>query len=175
MKTCSKCKKTKSRDQFHIQSGKKDGLRSHCKKCRASHHKNIYPLRDPEYGVWVSMNGRCLSEGNHAYPLYGGRGISVCERWRKSYQNFIADMGYRPEKGYDIDRIDNDGDYTPENCRWVTHKENTRNRSTSKLDQGKVLKMKTLRQVGLSYGKIAKSFNISRSYARQVCIGNYWD
>lgn len=74
------------------------------------------------------MNDRCSSPKNRFYQRYGGRGISVCERWRHSFKAFIEDMGRRPFLGAQIDRINNDGNYEPGNCRWVTRLVNTRNR-----------------------------------------------
>ncbi len=82
----------------------------------------------PVYTVWVSMKQRCLNVSNPAYQDYGGRGITVCHEWRNSFQKFYADMGDVPFKGAQIDRIDNEGDYEPGNCRWATSKENGRNR-----------------------------------------------
>lgn len=81
----------------------------------------------PEYMTWVRMRRRCENSESQDYHNYGARGIKVCERW-KVFANFYADMGERPGKGYMIDRVDNDGDYEPENCRWTTVKESNRNR-----------------------------------------------
>ena len=78
------------------------------------------------YHSWRSMKQRCDNENNKHYSDYGGRGISYCERWT-DFSNFLEDMG-EPEKGMSLDRIDNDGDYTPKNCRWATPKEQNRNR-----------------------------------------------
>ncbi len=79
------------------------------------------------YDVWRSMRDRCYNPRSRAFPDYGGRGIQVCDRWRNSYAAFAEDMGERPE-GCSIDRVDNDGDYTPTNCRWTDRKTQQRNR-----------------------------------------------
>lgn len=78
------------------------------------------------YTTWVNMRLRCFSEKHPLYPLYGARGITVCERWRDDYDAFYEDMGPRPEKTT-IDRINNDGNYEPGNCRWVPMSVQNRN------------------------------------------------
>lgn len=83
----------------------------------------------PEYSVWLAMMARCNNPKTKSYRLYGGRGISVCERWLR-FKNFIADMGNRPSNKHSIDRYPNkDGNYEPGNCRWATIKEQNRNTS----------------------------------------------
>jgi len=85
-----------------------------------------------EYKSWMSMRTRCENASSINYKDYGGRGISICERW-KSFENFIADMGKKPGPKYEIDRKDNEGDYCPENCRWATRRENSRNKRNNRL------------------------------------------
>lgn len=87
--------------------------------------------REDSYLVWIGMRQRCLNPNNQAYPRYGGRGIRICDRWI-SYTAFCEDMGPRPPK-HSIDRIDNDGNYCPENCRWATNKEQAQNTNGSRM------------------------------------------
>lgn len=89
--------------------------------------KNPHPL----YTVWQAMKQRCCNPCCHQWADYGGRGITVCERWQRSFQDFIADMGPRPE-GALIDRIDNSGNYEPGNCEWVSKSQSQMNRRNTK-------------------------------------------
>lgn len=85
----------------------------------------------PEYTNWAGMKDRCFRPASKAWGNYGGRGITVCERWINSFENFLADMGPRPTPKHSIDRIDNDGDYEPSNCRWATSAEQGQNKRTN--------------------------------------------
>jgi hypothetical protein len=99
-----------------------------CKAARTKHGAS----RSALYDLWCAMIQRCEREEHQHYHRYGGRGIKVCERWRHDFDAFRSDMGERPSRAYSIDRIDNDGDYEPGNCRWATRKEQGTNRSATR-------------------------------------------
>lgn len=105
----------------------------------------------PEYYIWKCMRQRCNNPKSHKYPIYGGRGITVCERWN-DFHNFISDMGTRPNKDYSIDRINNDGNYEPQNCRWSTRSEQMRNRREySQEVKDRIVKNLGNRNLGIIY------------------------
>jgi len=103
--------------------------------------------RSRTYSSWASMHSRLKDEGYHAYNRYSGRGIKVCERWN-DFKNFLNDMGERPQNTT-LDRINNDGDYTPENCRWATLKEQGANKSNSK-----VIEFRGVKNIQEEWGRI---------------------
>lgn len=109
------------------------------------------------YMIWGDMLSRCRNVNHKSYPNYGGRGITVCERWL-TFQNFEADMGARPE-GRTLDRIDNDGPYAPHNCRWATRQEQSSNRRNSifvDCDGERVTLREYCRRKSLTYRPIVK-------------------
>jgi len=85
----------------------------------------------PEYYVYQSMKSRCYNKKNPEYKNYGGRGITVSQRWLKSFSNFLEDMGNRPSEAHSLDRIDNNKGYEYKNCRWATDREQNENRRNS--------------------------------------------
>lgn len=91
----------------------------------------VYRL--PEYTAWCDMRKRCYFANHARYADYGGRGVIVCERWRNCFATFYQDMGPRPSASHSLDRIANDGDYEPGNCRWSTAKEQARNTRRNRL------------------------------------------
>ena len=101
-------------------------------KCNTTHGESN---KTPEYQCWINTKRRCTNPNARGFQDYGGRGIRVCERWsgENGFQHFLADMGRKPSKSHSIDRIDVNGNYCPENCRWATAKEQARNRTTTRL------------------------------------------
>jgi len=83
--------------------------------------------KHPLYASYLDMVARCSRPTHHAFARYGGRGITVCERWSQDFWVFVSDMGERPA-GHSLDRVDNDGPYAPENCRWATPSQQSKNR-----------------------------------------------
>jgi hypothetical protein len=94
-----------------------------------------------EYRIWINILRRCFDSNEPCYKNYGGRGITVCDRWLYSFNDFLSDVGFRPSKEYTLDRINNDGHYEPMNCRWATRKQQARNtRRNTILEIGGIVK-----------------------------------
>jgi len=109
-------------------------------KSRSKHNGNTYKHKK-EYAIWNSMINRCYNKNNKDYKNYGGKGIKVCDRWKNNFSNFFNDMGLKPES-MSLDRINNNGNYEPENCKWSTYIEQASNRSNNRKVPG-VKKRKT--------------------------------
>lgn len=100
--------------------------------CARKKHGNATRINSHEYYSWQSMKQRCTNPNADGFHRYGGRGISVCDEWLHSFETFLKDMGSRPD-GTSIERINSDDGYYPENCRWATSKEQSRNRCDNRI------------------------------------------
>ena len=118
-----------------------------------------------EFATWTDIQTRCHNPNSTAFADYGGRGIVVCARWRDSFQNFLSDMGERPA-GKSIDRINNDGPYSPENCRWATRQEQARNKRNNVWVEigGEV---KTLSEWARHYGVLAATASLRHKHGHR--------
>jgi hypothetical protein len=135
---------------------------------------NLKPTR--LYRVWHAMKSRCMNPNNDGYKWYGGRGIKVCEQWADGFVEFekwCLENGYKED--LQLDRIDNNGDYSPENCHFVTPSENSRNSKGTKLNIEDVILMRDLHNRGqFNYVQLGKLFGVSYQQARRVSNGTSW-
>lgn len=126
---CSGCSQIRTVNLYNYKYGKS----TQCRQCAARKQHTKHGMHNtPIYKVWVNMIQRCTNSNIPRYNDYGGRGIQVCDRWRNSFEDFLADVGEPPEPKMQLDRINNDGNYEPANCRWVTPKANAGNRRKRK-------------------------------------------
>lgn len=123
------------------------------------------------YRIWTGMLNRCRNTNDKDYHYWGGRGISVCDRWL-TFENFYSDMGEPPTDEHSIDRINNDGNYEPDNVRWATHDQQANNRRPPDVytEEKELLvhKVYELRNSGMSYQKIADATGISKRHVGRI-------
>ena len=127
----------------------------------------------PIYRVWSSMKKRCYNSNAQMFKHYGARGIIVCDRWLNSFENFLADMGPRPMGGT-LERIDNNGNYEPANCKWASIVEQLRNRSITKLSENSADLIRKLRKAGFSRIELAEQFGVHPQTITRIVHGRRW-
>lgn len=138
---------------------------------KLAHNRTHNMAESPEFNIWSMMKNRCTNPNCNRHQFYRDKGVKVCERWLGSegFLHFIEDMGSRPGPNYSIDRIDNDGDYCKENCRWATKKEQSNNQSRNLLLEYKG-KITTLAlwcdELGLDYKRTWKRLQLGWSVSR---------
>jgi hypothetical protein len=124
--------------------------------------KRKYPegwIYSSEHQAWQDMKGRCLNKKHRQYHYYGGRGITIYGPWLK-FENFIKDMGWKPQSNLTLERTNNNGNYEPGNCKWATQKEQRSNQRFHKLNPQDVKKIRELYASGISGYEIAKGYNV---------------
>lgn len=128
-----------------------------------------------EHRIWRAIKGRCLNPNNTAYKYYGGRGITICDKWCRFFSAFLKDMGERPFPKAQIDRIDNDGNYEPGNCRWTTAKKNIRNKSSIKLNLKTIQEIRKIYQKGnCTHRSLAQQYGVHHSTIGYIMRGKIW-
>ena len=125
----------------------------------------------PEYKIWRGMKERCFNKASERYNCYGGRGITVCDEWRNSFEAFYTDMGTRPNQSYSIDRIDFNGNYCKENCRWATTEEQSSNKTTNVfviIDGEKLTLSQVARKFNINYKALHKKYRYDNLTISQI-------
>lgn len=141
---------------------------------KPKHGHNTRAGKSPEYKVWDAMIQRCTNPNHNHYKHYGGRGISICDNW-KDFVKFFSDMGKKPFLKAQIDRIDNNGNYEPSNCRWTDHKTNARNSSQTILTVNEVKQIKQLiSETTLTRKTIGEIFDVSKACIVDIGLGRRW-
>ena len=130
-------------------------------------------MKQPLYRAWYCMKQRCFNPRHDSWQYYGGRGITVCVEWL-NYAAFAADMGPHPGIGWTLERRENDGNYSKNNCTWATMKTQIRHRRCSKLTMSQAAEIKSRREAGETGAALAKVFHISEPEVCRIYKGVDW-
>jgi len=125
------------------------------------------------HNSWKAMKTRCTNPNAQYYADYGGRGITICERWLHSFENFLADMGERPA-GMSIERLDNEKGYEPGNCVWATATQQARNQTKTRFTEGAINEILGRLEHGESPTSVARRFGASAAQVCQIRDGRIW-
>lgn len=158
--------------------GLRTGNTRSCGCLKITHGHARGGTRSPTNSTWIAMRQRCYNPNHDCYHMYGGRGIEVCERWQGSFENFLEDMGERPE-GMTLDRINNDGDYSPDNCRWATPKQQSRSirgekHYNAKITRKDVREIRSASKAGVGTVELAAQYGVHRTTIRRIVRRVSW-
>ena len=184
-KICKCCGRNLPLDAFHRDRVLKDGHRNICKSCACKRSKECDKrLNEKSNGlrsVYYSIRKRCLDKNHVSYKAYGGRGIVICDEWLSNPESFYAwAMSHGYTKGLQIDRIDTNGNYCPENCRFVTHAKNQHNKRNNRLDEQTVFGIRARYVAGMPQHKINDWLatlpcgRLNNGDLSRICRGKTW-
>lgn len=170
------CKTEKTIAAGHLKKGDTRSCGCLKKRIISAGTKRTHGMTDsPEYNIWCGIKTRCNNQNNPAYRWYGARGITVCDRWMESFENFLADMGRRPTARHSVDRIENNLGYSADNCRWANPLEQAQNkRRGTKLTLEAITEIKVHLGNGRPRTKIAEEFGVPWAVVSGIALGKTW-
>jgi len=165
------CEKIVTVSSGHLRFGDTKSCGCHRRAIATKHgHNTDLNGKSSTYSSWDAMIQRCTNKNHASYRNYGGRGITICERWL-NFKNFLADMGEKPE-GLTIERIDNNKNYEPSNCKWILKTEQSFNRRVNKLSKDKV---EDIRRSDKPNKELAAIYNVRTDYISKVKNYKVWE